>query len=181
MQGESVVNSGTIIATQDVAISVEFQTSIINSGLIIGDISSNTGCSVAVANSDEIAGSVTLSNVADDYRASGNGSAGEINLRGGNDVALGASANDSINGGDGEDTIFGFVGDDVLDGDANSDEIHRGAGADSIDGGSGADSILGGSGDDFIEGGTSLDTIRGGSGDDEIFGDGGGDSIRSQS
>lgn len=73
-----------------------------------------------------------------------------IELRGGDDVALGGAGNDTIDGGTGNDTINGGNGDDSLSGGADND---------SISGGSGNDTITGGAGDDTIDGGTGVDTV----------------------
>ena len=127
-QGGSILNSETIIGQNGIAIYVQAKTSITNSGLIMGDVDSGTVNSITVRNSGEITGTVSLSNEADDYRASGTGSAAEILMNGGSDIAFGADANDSILGGSGEDTIYGYDGDDVLIGDSNSDASAAAAG-----------------------------------------------------
>ncbi|HCI47652.1 MAG TPA: hypothetical protein DFI00_10195, partial [Rhodospirillaceae bacterium] len=101
-----------------------------------------------------------------------------IELTGGNDVGVDASAIDSLL------NITGNGSDNLITGGSDTDIITSGGGADTIDGGAGADNITGdagasllsgGAGDDVIAGGAGAETITGGTGRDDLTGNAGAD------
>ncbi|WP_425040366.1 calcium-binding protein [Primorskyibacter sp. S187A] len=170
-QNVDIQNSGTIIGREGIAVYVDSTSSVTNSGLIQGDVLSDTGSPITVANSGTITGDVILSNQGDSYTATGDGSARSIQMLDGNDTVLAGNVDDNVFGGAGADSLVGRDGDDTMQGEAGNDTMRGGAGNDDLYGGDDRDEIHGGSGDDYIEGGNGSDILNGNSGDDVIFGD----------
>ncbi|MDN3524741.1 peroxidase family protein [Halomonas sabkhae] len=110
----------------------------------------------------------------------------ELDLAGGNDTLIYATAEDvtlnlltgaatgfsvtrgveNITGGTGNDTLSGNSLDNRLDGRDGNDSLHGGFGNDTVLGGVGGDDLYGEEGDDILEGGDGDDRVDGGAGRD---------------
>lgn len=196
----SVVNTGRITAT-DLGIEV-FNTeadlytmTINNSGTVFGGNAAIDGADgvETVYNSGILLGDVLLFGGDDRIDTRSGLVSGEIDLGGGNDVAIGSQEDDTIiagagddivraggdddtvTGGDGNDILRGAGGDDDLRGEDDDDLIFGGTGDDVIRGNTGNDELRGGTGDDRVAGGSGDDEIHGGRGDDTLTGNSGAD------
>ncbi len=141
-----VVNEGTI-AGEKTALSLDGAASIVNSGLIEGDI--------------------RLAGDAGSYEGRDGALLGVLFGSGFGDVARGGDLVDNFRGRGGDDRLSGGKGADILRGNGGEDRVF---------GGKGADLITGGRGDDILGGGAGRDTFvfTERDGDDVIrdFGDG---------
>lgn len=80
-----------------------------------------------------------------------------INLAGGDDVAIGSRGADTIRGGSGNDFIDGNWSNDSLFGDSGCDTLAGGNGNDTLNGGGDVDVLIGGKGNDVLTGGRDGD------------------------
>ncbi len=130
----NIENSGTFAAENGPAViieeNVEFNGSIINSGLIEGGDTENGQLAidlsgvvnaVEVINSGEIEGNVIGSENSDLFDSTG----GEVD-----GVVLGGAGDDTLIGGDEDDMLHGGAGDDLLNGGLGDNNLVGGAGAD---------------------------------------------------
>ena len=143
----NIENSGTFAAENGPAViieeNVEFNGSIINSGVIEGGASENGPLAIdlsgvvngtEVINSGEIEGNVILSANNDLFDSTG----GEVD-----GVVLGGAGDDTLIGGDEDDILHGGSGDDLLDGGLGDNDLVGGAGADHFVLADGATNIIG--------------------------------------
>lgn len=199
-----VENHGTITGMYFSILSspIPFETSyetmdnVVNFGTLSGSVSLNTR-EDSVLNSGLIIGDVILGADADVYEGLQDGTVtGTIYGDGGNDTLKGASGSDTIDGGSDDDLIRGRDGDDDLSGGTGFDVVYGGRGDDTIDGGgfdanklyggrgndtittgAGGDIAYGGSGEDSLTGNVGVDTLYGGADDDYLSGAGGSDTL----
>lgn len=103
----------------------------------------------------------------------------------GDDVLIGASADNPLDGGPGADRIVGGGGRDDLNGGPGDDFVDGGAGTDflygdSVDEGAGRDELLGGAGRDQFVAGPGSDRLVGGEEIDKLYPQSGEDSIEAR-
>lgn len=177
----SLVNSGRI--TGNVRNSFgENETTVINTGLIEGDILLQGGSDFVDSRGGEIVENGSRSSLDFDIDARG----GDDTVYGSNladiiwggegaDRLRGYTGDDEINGGDDNDDVRGGAGDDFVLGDGGDDMVHGGQGNDRVRGNAGNDEVRGGNGDDVATGGSGDDIVAGGRGDDELYGNSGAD------
>ncbi|ASP23607.1 leukotoxin (plasmid) [Antarctobacter heliothermus] len=197
-----LTNSG-IIQTSLILMNNSAQTRIVNSGEIHGTNGPgsnviNAGINAdSVVNSGLIVGDVQMGLGDDLYQSTASGQVlGTVLGSGGNDTLVGGASADTILGGDQNDKIVGNGGDDSLDGGNDNDFILGGTGNDEVLGGAGNDTLnaggdndtvygeagndilVGQDGSDLLDGGDNDDTMDGGNGDDTLEGGDGNDILR---
>ncbi len=136
---DTLVNSGTIVATDGAAIDMgagDDTVTLLDGSNVFGQILLG-------------AGNDTLTAVDGDL----NIDAGE-----GNDIVETGSGDDLVKGGAGDDVIDGGEGDDALQGGDGNDRLLGGLGDDILMGDAGNDTLLGGEGNDTLIGGDGIDT-----------------------
>lgn len=212
-----LANSGTIRSDLSWAIDLATMVGtsrITNSGTIHGGEGAILGSAGAdtVINRGIIEGDVRLGAGDDVFDGSAYGSQGMIHGGAGNDSLVGGDTGESLFGGSGNDTLNGSPGSDAFDGGAGVDtlvygypenlqairvdlaagtvtlggitesvvrieDVETGQGDDTFVGNSAANHFDGGFGDDTFSGGAGRDTLVGDEGDDVFDGGGGSDSI----
>ncbi|MEM7696536.1 MAG: calcium-binding protein [Pseudomonadota bacterium] len=188
-------NSGTIRGTEKGVMLADHQT-LVNTGIIAGDVAIKSANAVTVLNAGTVdggvhdaikvdAGGIIVENtgliIGDidasagttlSYEGSNGQVTGDIVGSAGNDTVIGGASDETVLGGGGDDTIRAAGGNDSITGADGDDEIFGGNGDDSLDGGRGDDVVSGGAGDDTLiaTGDPTLsggnDTLMGGVGDD---------------
>jgi hypothetical protein len=152
-----------------------------------------------VVNTGLIAGNIDLGKGADLYDGRGGMTFGQIGLGLDNDTFYGGGGAETVDGGDGADTLDGGFGNDELDGNAGNDTVafsgsvaaianlasgkatgygtdtlsnienlSGGAGADHFTGDHNANSLTGNDGNDTLDGGDGDDSLDGGEGIDTV-------------
>ena len=226
-----IVNRGHIHSEQAAGIRVAENTAldgdIVNHGVIKGAVGIDATLAagdVSIVNKGLIEGDVRLGVGNDLYDGAGGevasgifGGAGNDGLSGGDgdDLLAGGSGNDTLNGGGGDDTVRGGGGQDVTDGGdgidtadfsdigapvvaslgsgvasyqpapgvtvveqlLNFENLTGSANADQLFGDGNANALDGGDGDDLLAGGGGADDLVGGAGNDVLRGGGGSDTI----
>ncbi|MGA0597688.1 calcium-binding protein [Enterovirga sp. CN4-39] len=160
---DTLINSGTIVATDGAAIDMGTgdDTVVLDDGSnIFGQIRLGSGNDTLDATESE--GDLDVdAGAGDDIVRTGSG---DDLIRGGagNDMLEGDEGDDALLGGDGNDRLVGGEGDDILLGEAGDDELIGGEGNDVLSGGTGNDTIVIGTDDgtDTIDGGEGVDTVR---------------------
>jgi Ca2+-binding RTX toxin-like protein len=141
-------NTGTIAVTSGNGFAVVAfgPTLIVNSGLIAGRVSLNSGNDVLDNRLGEITDNIAMGS--------------------GNNRFLGGVTDEDVSGGSGLDTFRGGAGDDSLGGSSGDDLLIGGDGDDVLTGGLNDDTLRGGNGDDTLTGGDTTDVMSGGRGAD---------------
>ena len=119
---------------------------------------------------------LALTGTADDTIVGGSG-ADRINAGGGNNTIWGDSVGEQDLAAGGDDNLTSLDGMDIVYGGGGNDRIDVGAGRDYVFAGAGNDVVLAGSGNDRIFGGLDDDTLTGEDGDDIVVGGNGNDSV----
>ena len=88
----------------------------------------------------------------------------------GNHRGIGNALGNTITGNIGDNVLRGLDGNDSLDGGAGDDHLFGGAGNDLLDGNLGDDALRGGAGADRLIGADGNDLLGGGSGNDTLYG-----------
>lgn len=138
---DTLVNSGTIIALDGVAIDMgdgNDKVTLLAGSKIYGEIRLGAGDDTLTATAAE--GDLV------------------IDAGAGNDVVSSGSGDDLIKGGEGDDLLDGGAGDDVLQGGDGNDRLIGGLGDDFLFGDAGNDTLIGGAGNDLLDGGDGIDT-----------------------
>lgn len=139
---DSLVNSGTIIGLDGVAIDMgdgNDEVTLLEDSKLYGDIRLGAG-------DDKL----TATAVEDDL---------VIDAGAGNDIVLAGAGDDLIRGGEGNDVLDGGEGDDAIQGGDGDDRLIGGLGDDFLFGGAGNDTLVGGEGNDLLDGGEGIDTV----------------------
>jgi serralysin len=141
-------NTGTITVGSETgnAVSTFGTAVIVNSGLIVGNVSMGSGADTLDNRLGEITGRVNMGNGANLFR--GGATDEEVSAGSGADTLRGGDGNDSLSGGSGNDLLVGGDGDDVLTGGLNDDTLRGGNGDDTLFGGETVDVMSGGRGSD---------------------------------
>jgi Ca2+-binding RTX toxin-like protein len=138
---DTLVNSGTIIGTDGVAIDMgagDDAVTLLEGSQLFGEIRLGTG-------DDTLTGTESGQDLIVD--------AGD-----GNDIVATGTGDDLIRGGQGNDYLDGGDGDDALQGGDGNDRLIGGLGDDFLFGGTGNDILVGGAGNDLLDGGEGIDT-----------------------
>ena len=183
-----VNNSGLITSVAGLAIDASGIGSAMDTGIRIfntGEISGTTGsfdgsnAIDTVINRGLMVGEIELGGGNDLFDGRGGEVVGDVFGDAGDDLMIGGAFDDLLNGGDDNDDLRGRDGDDLLVGAEGDDMLWGGNGDDELQGGVGADTLIGGAGNDLLVGGDGADTINGGDGDDLIQG-GASDGVNNQ-
>ena len=168
----SVLNIGSIVASTGFGVDFDIASSLINAGTIFGGVNSVSGSNQvdSVINRGLMIGDVDMGDDNDLYYGRYGAVEGDIFLGAGNDTASGGAEGERIEGGDGIDRIFGFGGDDNLFGDEGNDVLRGGDGNDGVNGGADNDDLGGGNGNDTLLGADGNDLLRGDMGADVLNG-----------
>ena len=198
----TIRNTGTIDGTLD--LSHSYTATIINKGVIVGDVDFPTFSAGAPSSFDGRGGTVSGA-------ISCGGGGGTFRLGADGETANGGAGNDVIYGGAGNDTLTGGAGVNYLDGGAGADELDGTGGtsyavySDSSDyvnvnlligsaahgdaqgdtlvnihrviGSNFNDTLIADNAGDVLEGGGGNDALTGGSGNDSLFGGAGNDTL----
>lgn len=151
--GVKIYNYGTISGEEGAILdgTNSGTTTVINEGIMIGDIQ--------------------FSDVTSVYRGGRNSIMdGAIDGGGGNDTLIGGDGHETLSGGNDDDLVRGRDGDDILNGGLGRDTVKGGNGDDDVNGGDGDDYVSGDAGNDTVNGFSGNDTVVAGSGDDIVFG-----------
>jgi len=175
MATQSLINSGRIVAPELAYMGGADVDTIVNAGVIVGDVVLNGGADVYRGRAGSIEGKVSGGAGADMLV----GGVEDNDFDGGSeaDVLRGRGGDDALTGDAGGDLMFGGAGDDDMRGGADADFLFGQSGDDFLYGDEAPDSLFGGKGDDLLDGGIFSDALRGGAGDDQLFGGGGFDRL----
>ena len=138
---DRLVNSGTIIGTDGVAIDMgagNDEVTLLKGSQLFGEIRLGTG-------DDRLTATETDQDLVVD--------AGD-----GNDIVNAGTGDDLLRGGEGDDQLDGGEGDDALQGGNGNDRLVGGLGDDFLLGGAGNDILVGGKGNDLLQGDEGIDT-----------------------
>jgi Ca2+-binding RTX toxin-like protein len=138
---DTLINSGTIIGTDGVAIDMgagNDTVTLLEGSQTFGEIRLGTG-------DDRL----TATDVQQDL---------SVDAGDGNDIVLAGAGDDLVRGGEGDDQLDGGEGDDALQGGNGNDRLIGGLGDDFLLGGAGNDTLIGGAGNDLLDGGDGIDT-----------------------
>ncbi|HHC29725.1 MAG TPA: hypothetical protein ENK80_04050 [Rhodobacterales bacterium] len=153
--GATIRNTGQIYATDEMGAAINAQDAltelkVLNTGLleaaqvaVVGSILGDT-----IINRGMINGDVALGSWQDTYRGRLGSVEGTVYGQGGADTLIGGHEADRFDGGGDDDTLRGWGGDDDLFGGDGDDVLRGGRGDDMIRGGTGADELRGGRDDD---------------------------------
>lgn len=192
-QSNKLVNRGGLSAPAIAVQGGEGDETVINRGVINGDVVLGAGNDRFDGRLGEVDGSVFGGAGDDLYIVDDPDSVlaelldeGHETVRAHSGFQLGDNFEDLILLGDGSfagtgndlaNAIRGNLADNLLDGGGGADVIQGGGGNDTILGGLGGDNLSGGKGDDRLRGGKSNDTLAGGEGEDRLFGGTGNDRL----
>lgn len=203
LTGNLIHNSGTLIGTgRDGAVRTGSQKdTLVNSGLIVGDVTLGSGADVFDGRGGRVDGIVRGGAGNDLYiiddagalivEASGQGRdtleawvdvllpehIETLELKGQALRGTGNRQDNMVLGNAGDNVISGLGGKDTLFGDQGDDTLSGGSGADLLFGGEGEDVLRGGAGNDTLLAQDDDDVLKGGAGNDSLDGGAGDDRI----
>ena len=175
------LNTGTVTTTGQAYASVnQAVDTVINTGLIRGEVNLGGGGDIFAGLGGTIDGRILAGGGNDDIRISGSsdwvhgGAGADVLYTDGDATTLYQIETVRLLGTDGvhvggditATTYYGSLGDDVVEAGAGNDVIYGRGGNDELHGGLGDDTIRGGMGDDEIRGGEGLDRLIGDAGAD---------------
>ncbi|RME16335.1 MAG: calcium-binding protein [Alphaproteobacteria bacterium] len=173
-------NSGTVIGRDGPAVdgrsvtgeAIFFRNSgLVTTGESVLQIAVGLGYSDdTLINRGVIEGDVMLGDGLDIYKGRGGTVAGTVKGGLGGDILTGGAGDDTLDGEEADDVLNGLGGDDTLIGGVGNDDLRGGFGDDMIMGGADDDVLNGGGDDDTLIGEGGNDDLRGGRGDDVIIG-----------
>ncbi|MCP5072845.1 MAG: calcium-binding protein, partial [Rhodobacteraceae bacterium] len=191
--GSVITNSGTISGQGNSIILSYNDNTVINSGLLIGDVAFGTGNDTYDGRGGSVVGTVFGWGGNDTYIIDDATIALYEEVAGGTDTVqstVGWTLGDNFENltligdadvdgyGNGESNIItGNSGDNVLNGLGSADTLYGGTGDDKLNGGNGIDNLFGGDGDDRLRGQKGFDVLKAEAGNDSISGGQGNDNL----
>ncbi|MCP5071804.1 MAG: calcium-binding protein [Rhodobacteraceae bacterium] len=191
--GSAIYNSGTISGQGNSIILSYNDNTVINSGLLIGDVEFGTGNDTYDGRGGSVVGTVFGWSGNDTYIIDDATISLYEEVAGGTDTVqstIGWTLGDNFENltligsgnvdgyGNGESNVLtGNSGNNVLNGLGSADTLYGNAGDDKLNGGNGIDNLFGGDGDDKLRGQKGFDVLKGEAGNDSISGGQGDDNL----